>query len=112
MTLKRKDLDDGSDPNPDRDRSRAAGPRSVRMEGRSFAGVEYAADEAGQAEERNSGPPQRGNRSDDVQLSDRMDHGDGGAMDDSDANDRSARVNEARGALEAERGTSDSEGTR
>ena len=113
MTLKRKDLDDGQDPNPDRDATRAEGPRSIEIEGRSFAGSEFAAAQGRQAEGRNSGPDDRGNRSDDVQASDRMAEGPVHDTDEGDGPDSAAaRVNEARGALDAERGGSNERGTR
>ena len=73
MTQHRKDLSDRKDPNPDRDEQYpGATMKHETIEGRSFAGAEYAEVEEEQADERNSGPPTRGNRSDDVQHSDRV----------------------------------------
>lgn len=113
MTLKRKDLDDSQDPNPDRNETTAPGPGSIRIPGRDFAGTEFAAAQARQAEGRNSGPDDRGNRSDDVQASDRSAEGPVHDTDEGDGPDSAAvRVNEARGALDAERGGSNERGTR
>ena len=114
MTLKRKDLDDGQDPRPEDADARAEGPRSVEIEGRSFAGAEFAQSQREQsAATRNSGPPERGNRSDDVQASDRSRTGPVHDTDEGDGPDSAAaRANEARGALDAERGGPNERGTR
>ena len=98
----RTDISDAQDPNPDKDQQyQQPELKSERIEGRSFAGENFAAAERQQAEERNSGPPQRGNRTDDVQSSDRMDAvaGEGGEGH----GDVESRTNSARTGLDAER---------
>lgn len=98
----RTDIGDAADPNPDKDQQyQQPDPKSERIEGRSFAGENIAAAQRQQADERNSGPPDRGNRTDDVQASDRMAaaEGEGGASH----GDVESRTNSARTALDAER---------
>ena len=102
----RTDIDDANDPNPDKDRQhRQPEQKSERIEGRSFAGAEFAAAQREQADGRNSGPPQRGNRTDDVQLSDREIRRGAGAEDasDDDRSDTARRANAARTGPDAER---------
>ena len=98
----RTDIGDSADPNPDKDQQyQQPELKSERIEGRSFAGENFAAAQRQQADERNSGPDDRGNRTDDVQHSDRMaaDAGEGGA----DHGDVESRTNSARTGLDAER---------
>jgi len=103
---KRTDIGDANDPNPDKDRQHPPAERTGgRIEGRSFAGEEFAAAQREQADQRNSGPPQRGNRTDDVQSSDREIRRGAGAEDgsDDDRSDVARRANAARTGLDAER---------
>jgi len=100
---RRTDIGDAADPNPDKDRQH---PRAERtggpIEGRSFAGANFAADQRHQrADDRNSGPADRGNRTDDVQASDRMatGAGEGGEAQ----GDVEERANAARTGLDAAR---------
>jgi hypothetical protein len=106
MTLKRSDIGDERDPNPDKRAPRD--PHELKEEtipGRSFAGASYAEDERHQARDRNSGPPERGNRTDDVQLSDRVIREDALAdpADGAQRNDTARRANTTRTELDAER---------
>ena len=74
---KRTDIGSEQDPNPDKDQQyQQPELKSERIPGRSFAGENAAAAQRDQAEGRNSGPDDRGNRTDDVQLSDRTDRED------------------------------------
>ena len=100
---KRKDISDARDPNPDK-RQQYQQPelRSEEIPGRSFAGESIAADQRHQAENRNSGPPDRGNRTDDVQLADRTDRA-SAAEGEADDADRARRTNTARTARDVER---------
>ncbi len=99
----RTDISDAADPNPDKDQQyQQPELKSERIEGRSFAGENAAAAQRQQrADDRNSGPPDRGNRTDDVQASDRMAGaaGEGGERH----GDVESRTNSARTALDAER---------
>ena len=101
--LKRKDLGDERDPNPDKDQQYAQPELTEeRIPGRSFGGENIAADQRRQAAERNAGPADRGNRSDDVQASDRAADTAATEGDIGDA-DRAHRANAARTQLDAER---------
>ena len=74
---KRTDIGDAQDPNPDKDQQyQQPDLKTEHIPGRSFAGENFAAAERDQADQRNSGPDDRGNRTDDVQLSDRTDRED------------------------------------
>lgn len=98
----RTDIGDAADPNPDKDQQyQQPDATHEPIEGRSFAGENIAATERQQADARNSGPPQRGNRTDDVQASDRMDGtaGEGGERH----GDVESRTNAARTGLDAQR---------
>ena len=99
----RTDISDAQDPNPDKDQQyQQPELKSEHIEGRSFAGENIAAAERQQrADDRNSGPADRGDRTDDVQCSDRMGAaaGEGGE----DHGDVESRTNAARTGLDAER---------
>ncbi|HEU4632203.1 MAG TPA: hypothetical protein VFS08_20800 [Gemmatimonadaceae bacterium] len=106
MTLKRSDLGDERDPNPDKDRQyQQPELKSENIPGRSFAGTSFAEDQRHQARDRNSGPPARGNDTDDVQLSDRTVREDAlaGPADGAQRDDTARRANTARTELDAER---------
>ena len=100
----RTDIGDAQDPNPNkRQQYQQPDLKSERIEGRSFAGENVAAAERQQrADDRNSGPADRGNRTDDVQASDR---GGESARTEGEAGDadRARRVYAARTGLDAER---------
>jgi hypothetical protein len=99
--LEREDLNDERNPNPDkREQYQQPELTSERIPGRSFAGENVAATQRDQARTRNSGPPDRGNRTDDVQASDRAGAVAEGEADDAD---RAHRANSARTGLDAER---------
>ena len=102
--IERTDIGDERDPNPDK-RKDHQGPelREERIPGRSFADTNIAADQRRfqDADDRNSGPADRGNRTDDVQASDRM--GAGTAEGDIGDSDVAHRANSARTGLDAER---------
>jgi len=101
--LKREDLGDDRDPNPDKGQQyQQPDLTSETIPGRSFAGANVAADQRHQAETRNSGPPDRGNRTDDVQLADRTDRAGDAGSEAGDA-DRARRTNSARTARDVER---------
>ena len=100
---KRTDIGDAQDPNPDKDQQyQQPELTSEHISGRSFAGENFAAAERQQAETRNSGPPERGNRTDDVQSSDRSATG-ATAETEADQSDVAHRANSARTGLDAER---------
>jgi hypothetical protein len=102
--LERKDLGDERDPNPDkREQYQQPELTSEDIPGRSFAGENMAADQRHQARTRTSGPPDRGNRTDDVQESDRTSAGSAAVEGEADDADRARRTNSARTSLDAER---------
>ena len=104
--MKRTDIGNDRDPNPDKDQQyQQPELKSERIPGRSFAGENFAAAERQQADARNSGPDDRGNRTDDVQHSDRTDRAEAGIGDESEAGqgDTARRANSARTGLDAER---------
>lgn len=105
MTLHRKDIDDRKDPNPNKDQQYQQPERKdVRIQGRSFAGAEFAESQREQARERNSGPATRGNRTDDVQASDRIaEQSAPSADEDAPESDVARRVEAARSELDFER---------
>ncbi|HEY0972295.1 MAG TPA: hypothetical protein VGE02_15100 [Gemmatimonadales bacterium] len=107
MTLHRKDISDSKDPNPTKDQQyQQPGMKEQRIEGRSFAGAEYAESQREQADERNSGPSTRGNRTDDVQSSDRVaERSARPADEDAPERDVARRVQAARSQLDLERRT-------
>jgi hypothetical protein len=102
MSLHRKDLSDEKDPNPTKDQAYQQPERTeVELQGRDFADTNFGADVDQQGAARNSGPATRGNRSDDVQSSDRAEVVDGRIGD----GDVSNRVEAARSQLDFERRT-------
>lgn len=106
MTLKRSDISDEHDPNPNKDQQyQQPELKSEHIPGRSFAGASYAEDQRHQARDRNSGPPAHGNDTDDVQLSDRTfrEGALAGPPDGAQLDDTARRVNAARTELDAER---------